>query len=271
MKKKSLLTLLSVFSLASAGAHAQQQQQTNKTTTTVTTSTTTNTTTASAAARATTNSAGSSVIITATSTPIELARAALASLGGDKFRNLKSLVVAGSADLYSPNSTQALPAKFAIISAGDLYRLEIQSPVFNMQQIFDGQRSYSSVRGFELPSPNKFGFSLLTRFDREGYTVTALPDKKKLRGFRITEPEGSATDFYIDAQTGRVISYESTYNGLRFGVENKQFKEFEGVLIPISFVQKFDTPQGSFFAEFKVKDVKVNQTLADDMFVIPSQ
>ena len=43
--------------------------------------------------------------ITANTTPIELARAALMAQGGDKFKNLKSMMLTGSADLYAPNST----------------------------------------------------------------------------------------------------------------------------------------------------------------------
>ena len=263
----SLLPLLVLACGLSVSAQVQQQQ----TTTTTTTSTTTASSSNASSNTSTNKSNATSTAITATSTPVEMARAAYAALGGDKFRNLKSLVLIGTADLFSPNSTQALPAKFAIVSAaGDRYRMEIQSPAFSFQQIHDGQRSYTSLRTFDLPSPGKFGFPLLTKFEQSGYTVTALPDKKKLRAFRITDSEGNATDFYIDPQTARIVSYESSYNGMRFGVENKQYKEFEGVLVPMSFVQKFDTQQGSFFAEFKVKDVKLNQTLADDMFVIPT-
>src|SRR5215471_12993233 len=50
--------------------------------------------------------------ITAASTPMDLAHAALAAMGGDKFKNLKSMVLVGSVDLYAPNSTQSIPGKF---------------------------------------------------------------------------------------------------------------------------------------------------------------
>lgn len=41
------------------------------------------------------------------------------------------------------------------------------------------------------------------------------------------------------------------------------------MLVPFSFSQKFEMPAGTFFAEFSVKEVKLNQTLADDAFAIP--
>jgi hypothetical protein len=43
----------------------------------------------------------------------------------------------------------------------------------------------------------------------------------------------------------------------------------DGVLIPFSFSQRFEMPQGAFFAEYSVKEVKLNQTLGEDAFVIP--
>jgi len=54
---------------------------------------------ASTTAATTTASASSAVTITANSTPVELARAALAAQGGDKFRNLKSMMLIGTVDL----------------------------------------------------------------------------------------------------------------------------------------------------------------------------
>jgi hypothetical protein len=75
--------------------------------------------------------------ITANTTPIELARAALTAQGGDKFKNLKSMMLIGSADLYAPSSTQSIPGKFVIVTTGDKVRIEIDArPIFNFKQIF---------------------------------------------------------------------------------------------------------------------------------------
>lgn len=207
--------------------------------------------------------------ISASSTPLELARAALAAQGGDKFKNLKSMMLIGSASLFAPNSAQSVPGKFVMVTAGDKVRIDIDaSPIFKFKQVYDGQQSYSSLPGITMPPASKFGLPVLAKFDQPGYTVSALADKKKLRGFRVVDAEGNTTDFYIDATNGRVMTYLIPYNGYMFGTENSKFKEVDGVLIPFSFSQRLETPQGAFFAEYKVKDVKLNQPIGDDVFVM---
>ncbi len=207
--------------------------------------------------------------ITANSTPIELARAALAAQGGDKFKNLKSMMLIGSADLFAPNSAQSVPGKFVMVTAGEKVRIDIDaSPIFKFKQVYDGQQSYSSLPGITMPPASKFGLPVLGKFDQPGYTVSAIPDKKKLRGFRVVDAEGNTTDFYLDATNGRVMMYLIPYNGYTFGTENSKFKEVDGVLIPFNFSQRLETPQGAFFAEYKVKDVKLNQPIGDDVFLI---
>ena len=209
--------------------------------------------------------------ITATTAPADLAKAALAAQGGDKFKALKSMVLRGTVDLYAPNSTQSIPGGFIWVVAGDKVRLEIDArPAVSFKQIYDGQRSYSSLPGVELPPASKFGLAMLTRYSEPGYTVTAIPDKKKLRGFRIADAEGNTTDFYVDPATGRVMTFLIPFNGYTFGTENKKFKEVEGVLVPFNFTQRLEMPQGAFFAEYSVKDVKLNQALGDDVFALPN-
>src|SRR6267143_2315816 len=169
--------------------------------------------------------------ITATTSPIDLARAALAAQGGEKYKTLKSMVLRGSVDLYAPNSTQSIPGGFVWVIAGDKVRLEIDArPAVSFKQIYDGQRSYSSLPGVDMPPASKFCLPLLAKFDQTGYTVTALPDKKKQRAFRISDADGNVTDFYIDPATGRVMTFLIPYGGYTFGTENKKFKEVDGVL-----------------------------------------
>jgi hypothetical protein len=215
------------------------------------------------------NSIPAAPTISAGSTAIEMARAALAAQGGDKYKHLKSMMLIGSADLYPPSSASSIPAKFVIVTAGDKVRIEIDArPMFNFKQVYDGQQSYSSMPGVQLPPASKFGLPVLAKFDQPGYTVSALPDKKKLRGFRIVDSEGNTTDFFIDPGTARVMQYLTPYNGYTFGTENSKFKEVEGVLIPFSFSQRLEMQQGAFFAEYRVKEVKLNQPIGDDVFVI---
>jgi hypothetical protein len=207
--------------------------------------------------------------INANTTPVELARAALAAQGGDKFKNLRNIWLVGSVNLYAPNSASSIPGRFSLVTAGARMRLDVDaSPAFKFKQIYDGQQSYSSIPGVQMPPADRFGLPVLTKYDQPGYTVSALPDKKKLRGFRIVDPDGNTTDFYIDAKTARVMQYLIPYNGYTFGIENSKFKEIEGVLVAVSFTQRLEMPQGAFFAEYSVKDAKMNQALGDDVFVI---
>ena len=207
--------------------------------------------------------------ITDKSTPVELARAALAAIGGDNFKKMKSSFVVGSANLYAPNQAQSIPATFAIATAGDKVRVDINSAQTGaFKQIYDGQRSFSTLPGIEIPPPSKFGLPMLAKYDQPGFTVTAAPDKKKLRGFRIVDPDGNTTDFYIDPATARVSEYIIPYQGYTFGSSISKFAEVEGVLIPMSFTQRFEMPIGAYFAEYKVKSVKLNQPIGDDVFLI---
>jgi hypothetical protein len=226
-----------------------------------------------ASAKAVTNTVKDSTpatAITAATSPIDLARIALAAHGGEKYKSLKSMELRGSVDLYPPNSIQAIPGKFLWVVAGDKLRLEIDArPAATFKQLYDGQRSYSSLEGVDLPPASKFGLPLLARFDQPGYTVTPVPDKKKLRGFRISDAEGNVTDFYLDSTTGRVISFSIPYAGHTFATENKKFKDVDGVLVPVSFTQRLVMPLGLFFADYSVKDVKLNNPIEDNLFAIP--
>lgn len=214
--------------------------------------------------------AAPAIAITPETTPIDLARAAFAAQGGEKFRSLQNMILRGSVQLYPPNSVQSIPGSFSLVTAGPKLRMEIDArPAITFKQIYDGQNSYSSMPNMEMPPLTKFGLGALSRFDQPGYQISAIPDKKKQRGFRLVDPDGYTTDYYLDPKTGRVMSFFLYYNGVTLGTENSKFKEVEGVLVPFSFSQKFEMSLGAFFAEFSVKEVKMNQQLGDDAFAIP--
>lgn len=216
------------------------------------------------------NGTAPAVVITPETTPLDLAKAAFAAQGGEKFRNVQNMILRGSVQLYPPNSVQSIPGAFSLVTAGPKLRMEIDArPAIVFKQIYDGQQSYSSMPNVEMPPLTKFGLGALARFDQPGYQVSQIPDKKKQRGFRIVDPEGYTTDYYLDSKTGRVMSFFLYYNGATLGTENSKFKDVEGVLVPFSFSQKFEMPMGAFFAEFSVKEVKLNQTLGEDAFAIP--
>lgn len=217
----------------------------------------------------TNTTAAPAITITPESTPKDLARAAFLAQGGEKFRSVQNMMLRGSVQLYPPNSVQSIPGSFSLVTAGEKLRMEIDArPAIVFKQIYDGDQSYSSLPNVALPPLTKFGLGALARFDQPGYQIFATTDKKK-RGFRIVDPEGYTTDYFIDTKTGRVTTFLIYYNGVTLGTENSKFKEVEGVLVPFSFSQKFEMPMGAFFAEFTVKEVKLNQQLAEDAFAIP--
>ncbi len=204
--------------------------------------------------------------------PLELAKDTIKVYGGDKFKNMKTLVVRGTADV-SGSPTITFPATFATIYAGEKYRLEVSNPFQPFKQVFDGQQTSSSVNNFSLPPLNRLGFPLLAKIDEKNFVVSALPESvKKKSGFRITAPEGFYTDFFVDEKTGLVKSYESSYeiNGrsVTTSVEIDKLREVEGVKIPERYAQRFEMGQFTVYADFKAKEILVNSKVADDVFLL---
>ena len=202
--------------------------------------------------------------------PLDVAKAALKAHGGDKFKNMKTLVVRGTAEI-SGSPTTTFPAAFAMILSGEKYRLEISNPFQPFKQVYDGQQTQSSVNNFTLPPINRLGLPLLQKIENENYTVSALSEKfKKKKGFRITSPEGFYTDFLTDEKTGQVKSYEASYdyNGrnITTSVEIDKVLDVKGVIIPERYAQRFDLGQLTIYADFKAKEILVDSEVADDVF-----
>jgi hypothetical protein len=204
--------------------------------------------------------------------PLELAKTALAAHGGDKFKQMKTLVVRGTADV-SGSPTMTFPAPFVMTYAGDKYRLEITTPFLQFKQIYDGQQTYSSTNDVSLPPINRLGLPLLPKIEEKDFTVSALPEKsKKKTGFRITAPDGYYTDFFVDEKTGQVKGYEASYevNGrtITTSVEIDKVREVEGVKVPERYAQRFETGNLTIYSDFKAKEILVNTPIGDDVFVM---
>lgn len=204
---------------------------------------------------------------------LETAKKTLAAHGGDKYKNVKTIVIRGSVDVTAPNSAQTLPAAFAMIFSGEKYRLEIQSAVFNFQQISDGRDTSSSIAGLTLPPINRAGLPLLTKVGAEGYIVSNLPEKlKKKKGFRITSPEGYYTDFIVDEKTSQVKDYESSYTfgerTVSTAVAIDKYRDIGGVFINEKFSQRLDMGQFTSYASFKAKDILIDSDVEDSVFIV---
>jgi hypothetical protein len=186
---------------------------------------------------------------------------------------MKTLSMIGTVDVTASSMPQPIPASFVMIFAGDRYRVEINNPFQPIKQVFDGAHTTTSVaNGFTLPPFNRIGFPVLQRAGDPGFVITSLPDaKKKKKGFRITSPEGYATDFYLDDKTNQVKGYDSTYDvggrTVNTAAEIDKVRLIEGVTIPEKYVQRFSVGELVLFANFNAKQITVNQEVANDVFV----
>ncbi len=239
---KRIVVLLCLLFLTVGGVHAQKDAKTQVT-----------------------------VVQANTPQPLELAKLSLTAVGGEKFKKLKSIVLRGTAEI-SGSPTQTFPATFAIVYEGEKYSFDIKAPpIFSFKQIYDGEETYSSMRGINLPPLNRLGFALLIKIDEKGYVVASLPEKfKKKRGFRITSPEGYYTDFVIDEKTNLVKEYEASfdYNGttVSTAVAIDSYKDFNGVLINEKFSQRMEMGQITSYANFKAKDIVLDGELPAGAF-----
>ncbi len=200
----------------------------------------------------------------------ELAGKALAAHGGDKFKAMKTLVVSGNVDVTASVMNQAIPATFVTIFSGDKYRLEINNPFQPFKQVFDGERTETTVaQGFTFPPINRLGLPLLQRLGDEGFIVSELDNKKKF-GFRLTAPDGYYTDFYLDKKTNRVKGYDSSYvvnnREVSTTVEINKYDEISEIIIPRKYAQRFDLGQMTVYAEFSAKEILVNSEVDDKVF-----
>jgi hypothetical protein len=202
---------------------------------------------------------------------LDLAKKSLAAHGGDKLKGVKNIFIKGTTEI-SASPTQTLPAGFVIIYEGEKYSFDIQAPpMFTFKQVFNGQETFTSMRGISLPPLNRLGFSLLIKIEEKGYTVSALPEKfKKKNGFRITSPDGFYTDFIVDEKTNLVKEYEASYeyNGgqVTTSVAIDGYKEIGGILINEKFSQRLEMGQTSYYSNFKAKEILIDTTLPENTF-----
>jgi hypothetical protein len=200
------------------------------------------------------------------------ARRALEVHGGEKLRNLTSLVVRGSAEISgSPQIT--FPATFSTIYAGDKYFLEITNPFQPLKQVSDGVATQSSLPGFSLPPVTRLGLPMLQRIGDEGFRVEPLPEKLRRRpGFRVVSPEGFFTDFIVDQRSGAIRSYESAFEIegrlISTAVEVDRLKDVDGIKVPERYSQRLELGQFTVYVSFRANQILVNSELEADIFKV---
>ncbi len=210
-------------------------------------------------------------VVVVDNSPLDQAKATITAHGGDKLKDMRSLVLRGSVDITGAFS-MVIPASFMLVTSGDKYVFELNNPFQPLKQISDGKQTFSS--GYELPPVTSLGFPLFQKVGQTGYVVAALPEgKKNKKGFRVTNPEGFYTDFFVDEKTNQLKSYESAYEVdgrlVTTSVEIDEFQTVEGVIVPKKYSQRFDLGQMTAYANFKTKDILVNSQVDDGLFVIP--
>lgn len=201
----------------------------------------------------------------------EMADLAIKAHGGDKLLKMSSLTIRGSADINI--QARSFPVTFVTIFSGEKYRFELNNPFQPIKQVSDGTATSSSMGGgFSLPPVNRIGFPVLQKIGQPGFIITALPEKSgKKKGFRLTSPEGYVTDFFVDSKTGQIKGYESMYetNGRKIStsVAIDKMRLVDGVLVPEKYAQRFDMDQFTVYADFKAKDILVNEKIEDNVFL----
>ena len=203
----------------------------------------------------------------------ELAKLAFEAHGGEKLRAVKTLVVRGSADVTTTAFSQTFPGAFSMVIAGEKYSLDIQS-VQPFKQTFDGTNTNSTIRGVTLPPVTSLGLPLLQKYGQSGYSVQPLPaGSKKKRGFRMTAPSGAYSDFFIEEKTNQVAGYESAFevngNSITTSAVVDKYRLIDGVLLPEKYSQRFDLGQFTAYANFKAKEILINQEIEDSVFAGP--
>lgn len=202
----------------------------------------------------------------------ELAKAVLAAHGGDKLKMLKTLILRGSMDTNAFN--QIVPGSYVMVFSGEKYRIELNNPFQPIKQVFDGKETLTLMpNSFKLPPLDRVGFYVLGRIGDAAFPINALPDTAKgKKGFRITSPDGRATDFYVDEKTKQIKGYDASFDfGGRLGttsVEIGKYRTVDGVLVPEKFAQRFDLGQITAYCDFKAKEILVNTEVANDVFTI---
>ncbi|HEV7701051.1 MAG TPA: hypothetical protein VGO43_12540 [Pyrinomonadaceae bacterium] len=204
---------------------------------------------------------------------LELAKNAVVAHGGDKFKQMKSVVLKGTVDVNVGNQIQT--GSFSTAISGNMYYFEISLPTQAVKQIFNGEQLYASVPQFMIPPPTSVGFEVLARVGDAGYLVTKHgDDKKKGKGFRITTPDGFYTDFTVDEKSGQINGFQSSFLlpseiTVTTSAEMSSFQTVDGVLLPKKYSQRFDFGAMMAYATFQIKDTKVNPPIDATAFAIP--
>jgi hypothetical protein len=222
-------------------------------------------------------------------TPLEIAKKAIEASGGETWRRPKTLQLSGTATLYFNGETYRMseykmwrifPAENdSAHTANGKIRFDAREENGKtfMQLIFDGKKSAEILSDEAkqneqfLRLSNNFGFSIFRFVENPEFKLTRLPDDK-IDGkpcyfFKITDAKKSDTIFAVDRKTF-FIRYAAFQSAL--GLQQRYYDDFKQIK-----GTKFMQPRslriynnGFKTTEVFWKDFKVNEAIADEVFII---
>jgi predicted Zn-dependent peptidase len=209
----------------------------------------------------------------------ELLSKAQAALGGKAFLEQKTQIAKGTGSMTPPGAPEPMPIPsvitYRVLPAKE--RTEIQLPMGTMVQVFDGTNGWMSLGAQsqdttpQAKEEKAFGLDVLRRAGGEGYTARPLADAtvagKAAQGLEVADPQGHATQFFLDPQTGLLMKLAYTSNGQTSEALYSDFREVNGVKIPF---KTQISRNGQPVIEIVYTDVQVNAPVDEALFKKPA-
>lgn len=202
-----------------------------------------------------------------------------AALGGKAFLEQKTQIAKGAGSMTPPGAPQPMPipsiVTYRLLPAKE--RTELQLPMGTMVQVFDGANGWMSLGAqsqdttAQAKEEKAYGLDVLRRANAPGYTTRPLPDAtvegKAAQGLEVADPQGHATQFFLDPQTGLLLKLAYTSNGQTSEAFYSDFREVSGVKIPF---QTRISRNGQPVIEIKYSEVQVNAPVDEGLFKKPA-
>src|SRR5262249_38781532 len=115
-----------------------------------------------------------------------------------------------------------------------------------------------------------YGLDVLRRYDAAGNTARPLPDAqvagRPARGVELADAQGHATQFYLDAETHRVVKVAFEDGGEATETVYANYRDVDGVQVAF---RTEHSQNGTPIVTFELTEVKVNTAVDDAVFKKP--
>lgn len=210
----------------------------------------------------------------------ELVQKAQAAMGGKAFLEQKSQISRGKGSITPPGAPQAMPVPSLVTYEvkPDKQRMEMAMGPGNVVTAYDGTTGWATMMGqtqdrtAQLKESLSYGVDVLRRAGQPGYTATPLPDAdldgKKAPGVAVADPEGHATELYLDPQSFRVAKVVYTASGQKQEISLSDFREISGVQVP--FHRHIVQANGAVTLDIDLDQVEVDTPVDEALFKKPA-